>query len=83
MKILNEYEMTRAYYALVELDDGRRIELKIYKDPEKKEAPSLEDWSSLAAKVPADIPEPEPTPVPESPTTAEVEVYQDGEKIYG
>jgi hypothetical protein len=78
MKILNEYEMTRAYYALVELDDGRRVELKLYKNPDLKSAPSIEDWEAVATTIPADLPEPppkEPTPT--------VEIYQDGDKIYG
>jgi hypothetical protein len=78
MKILNEYGMTKAWYALVELDDGRRVELKLYKDEAHKEAQAIEDWVALAKAVPADLPE----PIPEEPIPS-VQIIQDGEQIYG
>jgi hypothetical protein len=83
MKILREYAMTQANYALVELDDGRRVELKLRKD-EAKQEPSVEDWEALAKSLPEDSEISEPS-APTAPTThtPNIRVYQDGEKIYG
>jgi hypothetical protein len=58
MKILREYEMERAYYALIEFDEtdisGRRIELKILKS-DIDHTPTFVDWQLLAKRY--DVPD--------------------------
>jgi hypothetical protein len=80
MKIIREYEMETANYAMVVLEDGSMIELKIQK--KSKENPSVDDWESLAKSLPEDSEISEPS-TPTAPTAPKIQVFQDGEKIYG
>jgi len=47
MKILNEYEMEKAYYALVDYENGSTIELKLKKSDHPLK-PTHEEWYDLA-----------------------------------
>ena len=47
MKILNEYEMEKAYYALVDYENGLTIELKLKKS-DHPQKPTKEEWYDLA-----------------------------------
>ncbi len=71
--VLNQYDMPLAYYALVELDTGSRVEFKI-KKAEISHVPTLSDWQAIAANFVIVAP---------APVEEVLEIYNaDGEMVY-